>query len=191
MASLLGVERLIQRDPSLLWRLLDALPLGIALFTSQGRRVFMNAGLGDLRRHELRVRRLDAAIRLASEEAGRGPATGIGRVTRRVHGTAGTYRVTALVAADASSRPIDLRVVLVETFVEPGLDAKILASTFKLTSREVTVAHRLVAAESSKDIAAGLGVSIHTARRHIENVMKKVGARTRLAAVRRIMEIHV
>jgi DNA-binding CsgD family transcriptional regulator len=81
-------------------------------------------------------------------------------------------------------------VVLVETLLEPTLDAEGLASTFGLTSREVAVAYRLVAAESSKDIAAGLGVSIHTARRHVENVMKKLGARTRLAAVRRILEMH-
>jgi DNA-binding CsgD family transcriptional regulator len=187
---LLAVERLIQRQPSLVWRLLDALPLGIAVVTSGGRRIFMNAGLSDIRRTEGRSRRLDAAIRLASEDLAPVRMTATGRSIRKVRGSGAEYRVTALTASEAAPGRTSLRVVLVETLLEPTLDAEGLASTFGLTSREVAVAYRLVAAESSKDIAAGLGVSIHTARRHVENVMKKLGARTRLAAVRRILEMH-
>jgi len=52
-----------------------------------------------------------------------------------------------------------------------------------LTEREREALGRLVRGESTADIARGMGVRISTARTHIDGVLCKLGAHTRLEAV--------
>ncbi|HEU4699157.1 MAG TPA: helix-turn-helix transcriptional regulator [Gemmatimonadales bacterium] len=54
-----------------------------------------------------------------------------------------------------------------------------LPGRFRLTARECQVALLLAEGRSNSDVAAALGVSPHTARHHTENVMAKLGARSR------------
>ncbi len=62
----------------------------------------------------------------------------------------------------------------------PDLDR---ATDFGLTEREFEVLELLSAAASTRDIAAELTISLHTARNHVRTVMAKLGATTRLQAV--------
>ena len=52
-----------------------------------------------------------------------------------------------------------------------------------LTPRESAVARLLAAGKPSKAIAAALGISTHTARRHTERVFAKLGVRSRTEAM--------
>ena len=52
-----------------------------------------------------------------------------------------------------------------------------------LTGREREALRRIVAGESTKEIARGMGVSPSTARTHVQNVLTKLGVRSRLQAV--------
>ncbi|RFU21284.1 response regulator transcription factor [Geodermatophilus marinus] len=61
--------------------------------------------------------------------------------------------------------------------------ADLRAGVQRLTPREREVLRRLVDAEGTTNIAAALGVSRSTARTHLQNVLLKLGARTRLQAV--------
>jgi DNA-binding CsgD family transcriptional regulator len=56
----------------------------------------------------------------------------------------------------------------------------------RLTPRESQVAAALVDGESNRQIAARLGVSEHTARRHTERILRKLGVRSRFAVAQRL-----
>ena len=54
------------------------------------------------------------------------------------------------------------------------------AAAHDLTARERQVAALLAARRTNAEVAAALGVSVHTVRRHVERVLRKLGARSRL-----------
>ena len=51
-----------------------------------------------------------------------------------------------------------------------------------LSPREFDILHRLASGESTADMAAGLGISEHTVRKHIQNLLAKLGVHSRLQA---------
>jgi two-component system nitrate/nitrite response regulator NarL len=53
----------------------------------------------------------------------------------------------------------------------------------QLTPRERQVLHRLVRAETTRDIAEGMGITSSTARAYIQAILSKLGVHTRLQAV--------
>jgi two-component system nitrate/nitrite response regulator NarL len=57
------------------------------------------------------------------------------------------------------------------------------ASRYRLTPRESEVLARLLRGESTKTMAAKMNVSPATARTHVQNVLAKLGAHSRLEAV--------
>lgn len=52
---------------------------------------------------------------------------------------------------------------------------------FKLTKREVDVALLITQSLSAKAIAGALGISVHTATRHTESIMRKMKVNSRVA----------
>ncbi len=54
-----------------------------------------------------------------------------------------------------------------------------LRARYRLTTREIQVARLLACRHSSSEIAETLGVSVHTARRHTERVLMKLGVHAR------------
>jgi len=63
-----------------------------------------------------------------------------------------------------------------------------LAVRFHLTPRELAVAQRLAEGRSNQQVARLFGVSIHTARRHVEHVLMKLGVHSRAAVGARLRE---
>jgi DNA-binding CsgD family transcriptional regulator len=59
-----------------------------------------------------------------------------------------------------------------------------------LTQRQAEVALGLAAGESSHEIAARLGISPATARKHLESIFSRLGVKHRAAAVARIAALH-
>jgi DNA-binding NarL/FixJ family response regulator len=51
-----------------------------------------------------------------------------------------------------------------------------------MTGREVEVLRHIAAGESNREIAAALSVSVRTVERHIENLYRKIDARSKADA---------
>ncbi|MGB3778000.1 MAG: helix-turn-helix transcriptional regulator, partial [Tunicatimonas sp.] len=76
------------------------------------------------------------------------------------------------------SLPIPTLMVVVERF--PALPTPaLLRSAFNLTRREVEVTQLLVQGLTDREVAKELFISVHTARRHSENVLRKLGISSR------------
>jgi two-component system, NarL family, nitrate/nitrite response regulator NarL len=56
-----------------------------------------------------------------------------------------------------------------------------------LTEREVEVLQRLVDGETTEALAHGLGITVHTARTHVQKILVKLGVHTRLQAATMVM----
>ena len=60
---------------------------------------------------------------------------------------------------------------------------------YELTFRELTVLHLVAAGRADKEIASELGISRHTASKHVKNIMSKMNAASRTdAGVRAVRE---
>jgi DNA-binding CsgD family transcriptional regulator len=97
---------------------------------------------------------------------------------RRFADAEGTHRVarSALVRTEEGT---SVYVVVVEAEALPP--AGLIRTRFRLTEREAEVALLLARRMSGPEIAVQLGVTIHTARRHTEQILMKLGIRDRLA----------
>ena len=99
------------------------------------------------------------------------------------------YRVrgTAMPAAHRL-RPIAVTVVWVHRCRARRLAPEALRKLYKLTTREVRVAALLAGHAGSREIADALGISPHTARRHAEAVLRKLGVHSRAEVRDRLLE---
>ena len=59
-----------------------------------------------------------------------------------------------------------------------------------LSGREHEVLRRIVAGDSNKMIARTLGLSPHTVKRHVANILDKLGARSRAQAAAWLLARH-
>jgi DNA-binding CsgD family transcriptional regulator len=72
-----------------------------------------------------------------------------------------------------------LVIVVERTSHASSPDSESVVTEFGLTQREAEVASALAERKSSSEIARALGISPHTARRHAERVLDKLGVRSR------------
>ncbi len=63
----------------------------------------------------------------------------------------------------------------------------VLVARYRLSERETAVALLVVEGARNRDIAAQLGLSVHTVRRHVESLMKKLQVRTRSSVLPRLL----
>jgi DNA-binding CsgD family transcriptional regulator len=99
-------------------------------------------------------------------------------VTREFHTAASQYSIWGCyLSGTLFGRPA-IMVSLARRF-DTAIDDAELAARYLLTARELRVAHLLAAGRSNKEIAMALGVSSHTARRHTEHVLLKLGVHSR------------
>jgi DNA-binding NarL/FixJ family response regulator len=124
------------------------------------------------------------------------PVVWIGAPPQESDGDAVRPPAQALLPADASAEQLRaaLAAVLVGLNVRdparpwpqarPGsLSASAAAQTEPLTSRELEVFELLAKGLSNRDVAGVLGISVHTAKFHVAQILAKVGAATRAEAV--------
>ena len=98
------------------------------------------------------------------------------------------YRVAAHFF-DASSAGMTKAIAFVNRIESKPLDARLLDSHYSLTKRQIEIALLLRRGLSTADIAHDLRVSIHTARRHIEQVMLKLDVHTRAEAIAKLFNV--
>ncbi len=112
--------------------------------------------------------------------------TAHGAFSRTCQTAAQTYRIRGI-ALSAAHDPDEQCIALTVTRMRAVLHSdEALRARFGLTAAECAVARLLVLGHPDKEIAAAVGVSWHTARRHAERVLKKVDVHTRSAVAARI-----
>lgn len=101
-------------------------------------------------------------------------------LTLQVRTSAMEYRLRAVALAETDARVANPTCVVWVRRCRPRLlTTAILRDRYGLTPREIRVATLLAARLRSREIADVLGISIHTARRHAEAVLRKVGVQSR------------
>jgi DNA-binding CsgD family transcriptional regulator len=96
------------------------------------------------------------------------------------------YRISATLLDDQSARESVLAVALVDKVEGRAANARGLTERFSLTDREIEIAQLLRNGLSSREIAANLGISVNTARRHIERILLKLDVHNRTAAAAKL-----
>ena len=97
----------------------------------------------------------------------------------------GRYRICVSLAGDSVPGPAGVLVLLEPLFREELPDAEI-RERFGLTGQELRVARLIAEASNNYEVARRLEISPHTARRHTERVLDKLGISSRAQVVERI-----
>ena len=96
------------------------------------------------------------------------------------------YKIAATFLEDQWSPDTVKAVALVERVERKPIDARELCDRFSLTHREIEVAQLLTRGLTSRQMAVLLGISVNTARRHIESVLLKLDVHSRTAAAAKL-----
>jgi DNA-binding CsgD family transcriptional regulator len=126
-------------------------------------------------------RTMQRLARATAELRGNGKTAvhGLGENGERVLATVrGRYRLCATLAGEAGPSPAGVLVLLEPLFREPLPDAE-LRERFSLTDQEVRVSRQLAKGSHNDEVARQLAISPHTARRHTEHVLDKLGVASR------------
>ena len=90
------------------------------------------------------------------------------------------YRIEATrVSSFADQGAVTL--VAIECLKPLPLSDATLTSRYSLSPREITIARHVALGDTAQAIASALSISVHTTRRHTENVFTKLGVHTRAA----------
>jgi DNA-binding CsgD family transcriptional regulator len=115
-----------------------------------------------------------------------GSSTLLRRATSDVRTSVGHYRIAATYLEGQWSHDSAKVIALIDKAEGKSVDAGSLAARFSLTRREIEVAQLLRTGLSSREIAADLGISVNTARRHIESILLKLDVHSRTAAAAKL-----
>lgn len=157
--------------------LLDAGGAACAVFSLAGRLLHRTPALETVLAREPRRDRLAESSRrlvrsLASDR--RAPLASVPTPTAFV-GARGRYTLVPTRVRDLCAEPVVL-VSVTPPPASPGLPAEgEVRERFGLTRRQAEVALLLADRHSNKEIAAALGLSVHTARHHVEHVLSALG----------------
>jgi DNA-binding CsgD family transcriptional regulator len=108
------------------------------------------------------------------------------RANSEVRTAAARYRIAATFLDDERSIDAISVIGLVDKIERKSLNARQLAERFSLTRREIEIAALLRTGLSSRQIGAELGISVNTARRHVERILGKLDVHSRSAAVSKL-----
>ncbi len=164
-------------------RVLDAMREGLVLIDASGRVVHETPMLGRLMADEWecdRVRAVMLACARSVSDALRGIGLPRGALTELCTAQH-RYRVRGCYAGDELAGSAAVLVALERVGPAPAPDDATLRARFGLTPREIQVTRLLAAGRRNDDVAASLQISPHTARRHTERVLAKLGATSRAA----------
>ena len=127
-----------------------------------------------------------AQLALAVGSHRHGSMSGRGVIDREVRTTVRRYAICGMPVghgSDARSRGVT---VFVERMPRRGGGPGRRQRDYGLTPREREVAALLASGSSTIEVAGALGISVHTARRHAEHLLSKLGVHSRGAAVAKL-----
>jgi DNA-binding CsgD family transcriptional regulator len=170
-----------------LLHMLDSTRQAAMVFAPDGRVLHRTPAMADLLAREpegeaLRVRMHQAAVALAAPPDGTlVPAPPAGEV---VTATA-RYAIRVSIYAGGASTPLAVAALDRLTRVPRSPDE--LSQAYGLTPAEARVAILLAVGRSNAELAGELVISPHTARRHTERVLRKLGVRSRAEVATRVL----
>lgn len=184
-----GVATCLERhcDRGVALRTIDAVQSALGLCDVQGRMVHANPAFVRLLREDSLPEKLLWASRTTARECLEGIRAGgekgsCPKPWRLIRTPAGTYRLcVSLLGWD------ELAVISIERHGDDGGDPDALRRRFGLSPRQAEVAILLVARKTNAEIASELGISAHTARRHTEQVLLRLGVRSRRDVRNRVL----
>jgi DNA-binding CsgD family transcriptional regulator/PAS domain-containing protein len=158
--------------------LIDTLSDAVVIVDPDGTERHGNRAFRALLAAEPDAEALQGAVRTLADEA-RAGSEGLAAARHELTLPGGTYRLRA------GRAPPDLfagagTLVVVER-ASPYPSPSVLREQFGLTPREVEVALLLAEGRSNDAIAEALVISSHTARHHVQKVLRKLGAASRSA----------
>jgi DNA-binding CsgD family transcriptional regulator len=180
-----------QRNRAALGALAEDAAVGVLFLDDRGRVTRENVFFQQLMCCEPARDRVRAEVVRVVRAILRSPVTvGMASGPRRAHSTVRTgsahYRIAATFLEDEWSHESVMAVALVEKVEGRAADATQMAARFSLTHREIEAAQLLRGGLSSRQIAADLGISVNTARRHIERILLKLDVHSRTAAAAKL-----
>lgn len=98
---------------------------------------------------------------------------------RSVVGCCGMYRLQGSCLGAYLFGSPGMILVTVEAPSEDPLSPEVLRRRWQLSKRQAVVAQLLAKGRTNEEVSTALTISPHTARRHTEQIMTKLGARTR------------
>jgi DNA-binding CsgD family transcriptional regulator len=172
--------------------LIESLTEGAAMARTDTPSLEMNAALRHLLEQEPERIRLERelarvadqlkSLLVARHRPNAGGRHGSALLRRDVRTGASRYRIRALrVGAEPAGGPHWI-VLLVERVVRRTFGDAELRDRFHFTPRELQVSRLLATGCSTAMLARTLEISVHTARRHLEHVLAKLGVHSRGAA---------
>jgi DNA-binding CsgD family transcriptional regulator len=187
-ASIHACRRLIHYRAQL-GALLDDLPEGLAVFDLSAAPLHQNPALIRLLDEEPERERLLAEVRsilhalgaLAHGRHASGDEQPLQPAWREVRTGRGRYRLRGNLMGDGILGPAPVILVSLERLTPRPITDETLQRQYGLTRREIDVARLLAQGRSNLEIAGELRISTHTARRHTEHVLAKLGVHTRAA----------
>lgn len=188
-SSIHASRRLLQLRAQL-GQLMDTLAEGLAVFDLAGQPIHQNAAFTRLLAEEPERERILAAMRsivhsLAAVERPGGGAHAshaLQPAWRELRTEQGRYWLRGSTLGESLLGNSPVVVVAVERTSSAPLSDSALQQQYRLTRREIDVARLLAQGRANDEIAEDLGISTHTARRHTESVLSKLGVHSRGAA---------
>ena len=166
-------------------RFIESLPLPLAVFGPEGAD-WRNAAFARLEAVDPEFARVLSTandlknLALRKNSGGEG---GTPPLRRQVATAASSYELVTLPRGER-----DENVPLLVTQTRLRLpEPEHLAARYALTARQAQVALLLAEGLTDKQVAARLGTSVNTARRHAEGLLRKLGVRTRAAVALRLL----
>ncbi|HSU95066.1 MAG TPA: helix-turn-helix transcriptional regulator [Gemmatimonadaceae bacterium] len=170
-----------------LGQLFDSIESALACFDAAGNVVQQNLAMTKLLSAEPEHDRLLAQMRAAANTLG----ASLRRATRHAYSdtpaspwrdlstAARHYRLSASLLPAGLLAPQSMIVVALDPLDQQQRSDTELRATYALTSREIQIARLLATRHHTPEIADLLGISVHTARRHTEHVLMKLGVHSR------------
>lgn len=175
-----------------LLRMIDAATDGVALFDRNGTLTHRNPALSHYLESDAESAKVEAELSRLAHTFARFRAPSVDRLPSGFELTfrtgAGHYTLRAsdgetLLGVNAAV------IVQVHRIARKPFDEAVLMERFGLTPREAEVAAMLAEGSSNKAIAARIAASEHTARRHTENVLRKLGLNSRAQVATRLLDV--
>jgi DNA-binding CsgD family transcriptional regulator len=95
----------------------------------------------------------------------------------------GTYKISAVFLELGFASASHKVIVLLTAARAAAADIAGMGDKYRLSQRELQVAQLLRRGLGTRDVAACLGISVNTTRRHTENILAKLGVHSRAQAV--------
>jgi DNA-binding NarL/FixJ family response regulator len=162
----------------------DQVPAMLAVCDRSGRLLHMNPQL-------LRLVETDAGGTIAARIQHAAASLAAGRPGAERESARSRVRTTASWIGPDEPGAGGYIAVVVEAEVPSSDPASLLQERYELTSREAEIALLIASGLSAKAVAKELSISWHTARRHTERILRKVGVTRRAGVAAAISELKI